>query len=134
MYIVDVKPLQAWTQREAGQMLMLYEPGKVRWSAKWGEKPNSYAPVREPKLVLRYFVDGPEGQTQELTVRVADGEGKVLHSESATVKAGMNAWRWNLDMDPSDGYDFLKPGTYNLEVQLNFERRSVPLIVKKPGK
>ncbi len=131
MYVLDVKPLQAWMDREEGQSLMAWEPKKVRWSKGWGEKPNSYSDARVPKIGVRYFLNDTDAPGRTVQIQVKDADGKVVFKDEAKGNPGMNVWNWDLDRDQGDGYDFLRAGEYTIDLQLNFEHREVPLVIEK---
>jgi photosystem II stability/assembly factor-like uncharacterized protein len=129
IYVVDVKVLRALAKRDAAQSLLVFAPNKIRWRENWGEAPNPYTEVREPKMVLPYFV---AGGAATLEFRVEDAKGKVVHKADVQAQAGYNELEWNLLVkEGSKGSTYLEAGVYSLVLKLGKEERKTELKVEK---
>lgn len=131
IFVLDVAPLQALQGREKGQALVVNPLPEIRWRKDWGEKSHPWSQERRPGIELTYFVDGTDPAPRTVGIRVLDADGKAVYSVKQNAQPGLNAWTWDLDTDgSSEKSKFLKPGSYKVELKLNFETRSTQLEVK----
>ncbi|MBK9450959.1 MAG: hypothetical protein IPN95_16440 [Bacteroidetes bacterium] len=59
IYIVELKELRAAAKRDATEQLMVFAPNKIKWRDNWGKAPNPFTEARQPKMLLKYMVLGP---------------------------------------------------------------------------
>ncbi len=123
IYVLDVKPLQNWKDREEGQQLMVYDAPDQRWRSNWGEKRYSWSDSRTPKTQIDYIIDAPTEVKRQIEIVVRNSEGKELYKESVQADPGFNRWTWDLNIGTPEKPEYPAAGDYEVEFKMNFEKR-----------
>jgi len=131
MYVLDVKPLQGLKDMEDGQQLMVFSPGKIRWSKRWGSRSFDWQEKRAPKTHIDYFLGGEAGTPRAVDVIVTNEDKEEIYREKVQGYAGYNRWNWDLNLGSEEEPRYPEAGELKVEFRLNFEKRDVSLELKK---
>jgi photosystem II stability/assembly factor-like uncharacterized protein len=151
IYKVSVKELEKLTPELTGKAVHVFEPGKVRYSSRWGDiRYASWYGYFEPSTVIPVFIkNGGIGK-----LNIYSKAGTLLYSDDLTLDKGLNYLNYNMTIEPSklagfskelkkakkvqqEGLDkkdddnfYLVPGEYKVEVSMGDQSASNQLQVE----
>ena len=123
IYVLDIKPLQQMTASKTQEILTVFAPSAIAYSASWGKARFEYLPIQEPKLAVLYYNNTSQKNWE---VQVKDEKGTILTKLEAPGEKGFQVFTWNLNIKPK----YLSKGKYTLTFAGKDTQKTVNLEVK----
>jgi hypothetical protein len=128
MWILDVKYMQKCTPEVMDETVFLFDPEPVtlpsprRW---W-----------EPKPAAEFVFYTHREDTAYVTV--SDSAGNTVMKDEKPVRAGLNKFEWNVEIQDKAGAEgetpYATPGTYTVSLSVGGAIREKPLEIRKSGR
>ncbi|SMG33386.1 Sortilin, neurotensin receptor 3 [Marivirga sericea] len=123
IYVMDVEPLHKIV-RNAGDHLVTFGLGDIRFSKNWGEKSHPYSKKYVPNMEIAVFHNSDK--KANLKIEVLNEEGKSLTSWEEELSKGYQSFHWNCKIED----DFIAKGKYKLKFVLDKEENMESFEVK----
>jgi hypothetical protein len=119
IFVLPLEPIRKIADPDSKMRFMVYQPEKVGFSKRWGEKRYPYLKAFLPENEIIYYI---QDKNENITFEVIQDESKYLKQKFKAEVNGFNVFKWNLKVHPlkdngkpnTKEFTFLKKGNYIL--------------------
>ncbi|MEO8398548.1 MAG: glycosyl hydrolase, partial [Ignavibacteriaceae bacterium] len=155
IYIADVQYLQQLNENILAKKLYVFEIENVKYNDSWGIKNYAWDKPSEPSLQIVYYAN----KNGAANIKIKDKNGDLLNELSDTTEQGLNYFDYDLSVAEKkiDSYKkfinekieeskkdkfketdtkkvYLRPGKYEIEIEVDGEKKSKTFEVKPQDK
>lgn len=155
IYKVDVSLIQKLTPQILAKTLYIFDLDKIQYNPNWGNKIYTWGNYLVPEMKVEFY----SNENRNVKITISDKKGNLMYSKDIKASAGLNFFKYNLQVDSkaieilkktfnknlvdqklfdkkSDGNYYLFPGKYRIEI--SFDREKIfgffEIVEKSKGK
>jgi photosystem II stability/assembly factor-like uncharacterized protein len=135
IYVLPLAPIRKIAESDNSSDFIVFKPGKVRFSKRWGEKRFPYLEAFTPEEKIMYFVTD---KNEDVTFMVYREDIKYYEKSFKSKANGFNDFLWDLKVHPlkenkkpnTKELVFLEKGKYTLKFTYKDQSQEVALEVE----